>query len=152
MRYVTPQDSEYYIKLSEGKMNKATSFTRIPQPDGWDKVIYLTEGILDPSGSVRPIEYVYVLVNKSIPNMVKIGMTTKTPDERAAAISSATGVPTPWIVIFSFECYRSDMLEEEVHEHFKEFRVSNHREMFSISSYTAQHIIEKLGERYTFSR
>lgn len=148
-RYVTPDESQYYIKLSPGKMHKADAFTRIPGDDGWDHVCYLANSIIDSSGGVRPIEYVYVLVNKSVPGMVKIGMTTTTPDERANQISAATGVPTPWIPVFSFKCYRSDLLEEEVHEYFAAQRVNDGREMFSIDSYTAQKVIEVLGQKYS---
>ena len=148
-RYVTPEESQYYIKLSPGKMHKADAFTRISNDNGWDDVYYLAHSIIDASGGVRPIEYVYVLVNKSVPGMVKIGMTTNTPDERAHQISSATGVPTPWIPVFSFRCYRSDLLEEEVHDYFAAQRVNDQREMFSIDSYTAQKVIEVLGQKYS---
>lgn len=149
MKYVTPEESRYYIRLSIGKAHQADAFTRIPSDDGWDDVIYLAEALLDSSGAVRKPEYVYVLVNKSVPNMVKIGMTTNTPDERARQISAATGVATPWIPVFSYKCYRSDLLEAEVHEYFNEQRVSSNREMFSIDSITAQQVIETLGEKYS---
>ena len=130
-------------------MRKADAFTLIPEKDGWDTVVYLANAVLDPSGAVRAPEYVYVLVNKSVPNMVKIGMTTSTPDQRARQISAATGVATPWIPVYSFACYRSDLLEEEVHQHFNYCRVNTHREMFEIDSYTAQKAIEELGYKYS---
>jgi hypothetical protein len=81
--------------------------------------------------------------------MVKIGMTTTTPDERARQISSHTGVPTPWIPVFSYRCYRSDLLEAEIHEYFTEQRVASNREMFAVNSITAQQVIETLGEKYS---
>jgi len=84
-----------------------------------------------------------------VPGMVKIGMTTNTPDERARQISAATGVATPWIPVFSFKCYRSDLLEAEVHEYFAAQRINENREMFAIDSYTAQNVIEVLGQRYS---
>jgi len=149
LKYVTPEESHYYIKLSQGQYRKADAFTRVKGDDGWDHVYYLANAVLDPSGAVRPLEYVYVLVNKSVPNMVKIGMTKSTPDERARQISAATGVPTPWIPVYSFKCYRSDMLEEEVHTHFAAHRVNTHREMFAIDSHTAQLAIEQLGYKYS---
>ena len=149
MKYVTPEDSRYYIRLPYHKSHRADAFTRISCNDGWEDIIYLAEAILDASGGVRKPEYVYVLVNKSVPGMVKIGMTTTTPDERAHQISSATGVPTPWIPVFSFKCYRSDLLEEEVHEYFAAYRVNDGREMFSVDSYTAQKVIEVLGQKYS---
>ena len=149
LKYVTPEESHYYIKLSHKQYQKAEAFTRIPDKDGWDSVHYLVSAVLDPSGAVRPLEYVYVLVNKSVPNMVKIGMTTSTPDQRARQISAATGVATPWIPVYSFKCYRSDLLEEEIHSHFNYCRVNTHREMFAIDSHTAQKIIEELGYKYS---
>ena len=130
-------------------MRKADAFTLLKEEDGWDTVVYLANAVLDPSGAVRAPEYVYVLVNKSVPNMVKIGMTTNTPDQRARQISAATGVVTPWIPVYSFACYRSDLLEEEVHQHFNYCRVNTHREMFAIDSHTAQKVIEELGYKYS---
>ena len=149
LKYITPEDSHYYIKLSHKQYHKAEAFTRVPDGDGWDSVHYLVSAVLDPSGAVRPLEHVYVLVNKSVPNMVKIGMTTDTPDQRARQISAATGVATPWIPVYSYQCYRSDLLEEEVHNHFHYCRVNNKREMFAIDSHTAQKVIEDLGYKYS---
>ena len=149
MKRVTPEESHYYIKLKSNQVRKADAFTLIDDGDGWESVIYLASAVLDPSGAVRAPEYVYVLVNKSVPNMVKIGMTTNTPDERARQISSATGVATPWIPVFSFQCYRSDLLESDVHEHLHHCRVNKNREMFAIDSLTAQRVIEELGYKYS---
>ena len=149
LKYITPEESHYYIKLNHKQLHKAEAFTRVPGEDGWDHVHYLVSAVLDPSGAVRPLEHVYVLVNKSVPNMVKIGMTTSTPDERARQISAATGVATPWIPVYSYKCYRSDLLEEEVHNHFKDHRVNANREMFAIDSHTAQKAIESLGYKYS---
>jgi len=149
MKYVTPDESHYYIKLKSHQLRKADAFTLIKEENGWESVIYLACAVLDPSGAVRASEYVYVLVNKSVPNMVKIGMTTNTPDERARQISTATGVATPWIPVYSYQCYRSDLLESEVHHHLREHRVSKNREMFNIDSHTAQRVIEDLGYKYS---
>jgi len=149
MKYVTPEESHYYIKLNYHQHHKADAFTWITGDDGWDHVYYLANAILDPTGNVRPTEYVYVLVNKTVPNMVKIGMTTNTPTERARQISQATGVAVPWVPIFEYKCYRSDLLEAEVHEHLKEHRVNIHREMFAVDTFTAQKVINELGYKYS---
>lgn len=87
MKRVTPEESEFYIKLPASRKDKADAFTLFPESDGWDRVQYLANAVLDPSGAVRPTEYIYVLVNKTVPNMVKIGMTTNTPQQRAREIS-----------------------------------------------------------------
>ncbi|PIY04238.1 MAG: hypothetical protein COZ20_06175 [Gallionellales bacterium CG_4_10_14_3_um_filter_54_96] len=44
--------------------------------------------------------YVYVLLNQSLPGCVKIGKTTRDTATRAAELSSATGVPTPFMVAY----------------------------------------------------
>ena len=44
--------------------------------------------------------YVYVMINPSCEGLVKIGKTTKDPEERAKDLSSATGVATPFIVVY----------------------------------------------------
>ena len=152
MRRVTPEESEFYIKLPTEKKDKADAFTLFPDNDGWDRVQYLANAVLDPTGNVRPTEYIYVLVNTSVPNMVKIGMTTNTPQQRAREISKATGVAIPWIPIYEFKCYRSDLLEREVHEYLHEWRVASNREMFAVDTYTAQRVIEDLGYKYSTAR
>ena len=81
---ITPEQSEFYIKLPTNKKDKADAFTLIPDEDGWERVQYLANAVLDPTGNVRPTEYVYILVNKSVSNMVKIGMTTTTPQPRVS--------------------------------------------------------------------
>jgi len=149
MKHVTPDESHYYIKLKPHQTKKADAFTLLDEEDGWQSVVYLANAVLDPSGAVRAPEYVYVLVNKSVPNMVKIGMTTNTPDQRARQISAATGVATPWISVFGYACYRSDLLEEEIHNHLKPYRVNTHREMFAVDSHTAQKVIEEFGYKYS---
>ena len=149
MKHVTPDESHYYIKLKPHQLRKADAFTLLDEEGGWQSVVYLANAVLDPSGAVRAPEYVYVLVNKSVPNMVKIGMTTTTPDQRARQISAATGVATPWISVFSYACYRSDLLEEDIHLHLREHRVNHKREMFAIDSHTAQRVIEELGYKYS---
>ena len=112
-------------------------------------MIYLKEPVIDSSGGVRPTEYVYVLVNKSMPGMVKIGMTTTNPIKRANEINKATGVPTPWIPVWWLKCYASGVLEKRVHKHLNQYRISKDREMFGVTSTTAQQIIEELGKDFT---
>lgn len=142
----------FYIRLNPGEYKRATHFALVPskdKPAGWEDVIYLREPIVDASGGVRATEYVYILVNRSIPNMIKVGMTTGTVDGRAKEISKATGVPTPWIPVWWFRCFASGILEKRVHERLAQYRVADNREMFSIDSITAQQVIEDLGKDFT---
>jgi hypothetical protein len=77
--------------------------------------------------------WVYILINTSIdPSLLKIGMTTKTPEERAAEISSATGVPTPYIVAYEAQVKECARAERLVHEALCMYRVNARREFFQL--------------------
>ena len=76
-------------------------------------------------------------------------MTTRNVDERAREINKATGIPTPWIPVYSFRCYASGILEQRVHERLAPYRINVDREMFSVTSTTAQQVIEDLGKDFT---
>jgi len=159
MKRITHEDAHFYKVLDSNKLSpeqvcdKATAFTLTPDPvnPGWDLVTYYQDSPLDRDGNLVPTEYVYVLVNKSMPDMVKIGMTVREVEERAKEISGATGVPTPWIPIYSFKCFSSYKLEQEIHEHLDAVRVSGNREMFYMHSKDAISIVNQLGVKYTIS-
>ena len=76
--------------------------------------------------------YVYALINPSLAGLIKIGNTKREPKIRAAEISSATGVPTPFIV--AYEEYIPDAVGGEAYVHAllekKGYRVSDNREFF----------------------
>lgn len=77
--------------------------------------------------------YVYALINPTLAGMVKVGKTTKDPNERAKELSSATGVPTPFLV--AYQIYVADCCNAEkcVHTYLEEsgYRVSGNREFFN---------------------
>ncbi len=78
--------------------------------------------------------YIYVLMNPSMPNLVKIGKTTRNSEERAKELSSTTGVPTPFVV--AYDDYFKSCSEAELHIHstleHQGYRVSISREFFEI--------------------
>jgi len=76
--------------------------------------------------------WVYVLVNSSLPGFAKVGRTSRPAAERAAELSAATGVPTPFVVAFDqpFEdCWEA---ERQVHSELdrRGLRVAANREFF----------------------
>ena len=81
------------------------------------------------------IGFVYVMINASYTGLVKIGKTTKDPDERAKELSSATGVATPFIVVYKRQFNNCHVAEKVVHNILEEqgYRVNYSREFFSIS-------------------
>ena len=44
--------------------------------------------------------YVYILSNISMPGLLKIGMTRLDPTKRVKELSSSTGVPTPFNLVY----------------------------------------------------
>jgi hypothetical protein len=49
--------------------------------------------------TLTPIQgFVYILSNKKMPGLVKIGCTTRPVVERTAELNSMTGVPAPFVL------------------------------------------------------
>ena len=159
LKRITNEQAHYYKLLDSDKLSpeeicrKSVAFTLTPDPasPGWEFVHYYQNSPFDQSGNLVPTEYVYVLVNKSMPDMVKIGMTIREVEERAKEISGATGVPTPWVPVYSFKCFNSYKLEQEIHEHLGAVRVAGNREMFYMHSRDAIDTVKKLGDKYTIA-
>ena len=86
--------------------------------------------------------WVYVLTNEAMPRMVKIGLTTKTPKERAAELSSATGVPLPFVVAWARAVPDCAYVEKAVHRMLDDKRVNGRRESFRVDVKTARQVIE----------
>jgi hypothetical protein len=152
---ITANETHFYVKLTGDdprKMEKAVAFTLTDSGEpGWQDVTYYGEGILDPSLSPKKPEWVYVLVNKSMPGICKIGMTTTSVPQRVKEINSATGVITPWFAVFKYKCINSLVLEKAVHKHLEDlgYRVNPKREGFEIDSNTAIKVIKEIGDKLT---
>ena len=160
MKRISPEEALHYVRLTGREWNwhsKAVAYTLLPSADpnraaeGWEDFTYYAEGIMDPSLASRPAEWVYVLVNKGVPGICKIGMTTTSVLQRVKEINSATGVITPWFAIYEYKCVNSYALEQAVHQRLEEagYRVNPKREGFEIASDAAIRVIEEIGQRLT---
>ena len=76
--------------------------------------------------------FVYILINPSMPGLLKIGKTTRNPADRAKEISAATGVATPFIVAYKIEVNDCDFCEQYIHKLLESqgSRVNMARELF----------------------
>jgi len=83
--------------------------------------------------SMKTPGFVYALINPSLPGLVKVGLTTNHPNDRAVELSSATGVPTPFIVVYYDYFDDCEYAEQWVHETLQQKgrRVSDSREFFN---------------------
>jgi hypothetical protein len=77
--------------------------------------------------------YIYILSNPYMPGVVKIGRTERDPNERISEISSATGVPAPFVLEYSVFVPDLEMAEKEIHVALSGNRVDDNREFFKLS-------------------
>lgn len=74
---------------------------------------------------------VYLLVNRSMPGLVKIGRPSRSVDTRVRELSTATGVPTPFEVILDLFVRDSAKAERLVHKNLAPYHIAANREFFS---------------------
>jgi hypothetical protein len=91
-----------------------------------------------------PKGFVYILSNASMPGLLKIGLSTKVPTERAAELNT-TGVPSPFVVEYYCLVTEAAALEATVHRKLASVRHTNDREFFRLSLEAAIAVVEQLG-------
>ena len=78
--------------------------------------------------------YIYCLSNPSMPGILKVGMTERTPDVRVKELFT-TGVPTPFTIEFAKKVKDVKKKEKKLHELLEQYteRVGLNREFFRVS-------------------
>lgn len=89
------------------------------------------------------VGFVYVLTNKAMPGLVKVGFSMRSPEERAVELST-TGVPVPFTVAFSAEVVNPVEAEAAVHLALASYRASPDREFFRVSVEEAVTAVEEV--------
>lgn len=92
-------------------------------------------------------QWVYIMSNASMPGLLKIGMTTTSPQQRNRELGSATGVPTPFKLEYSLEVSNAAYVERAIHEALRDHRVNHRREFFEIDLKTAIRAVKSVGKR-----
>lgn len=92
--------------------------------------------------------YVYILSNPGMPGLLKIGMTRFDPTRRVQELSSATGVPTPFQLVYYREFHDCVAAELEMHSIFatKGLRYNDQREFFSVDTVEAINTLLSLDD------
>jgi len=76
---------------------------------------------------------IYVLRNSALKDgIVKIGLTERESEIRAGEISSVTGVPLPYEVLFENEVLDAKLAEKLIHKKLEQYRVNQKREFFKL--------------------
>lgn len=77
--------------------------------------------------------WVYILSNRTMPGLLKVGYTENDPISRAKEISDSTGVPVPYEVEYQIYATHPYQLEQTAHKNLDNFRVNKKREFFKCS-------------------
>lgn len=89
-----------------------------------------------------------------MPGLVKIGLTDRDPQTRAAELTRASGVPSPFVIAWCRAVSDCAGVESAVHRMLHDKRVSKRREFFRCEVATARQVIEaaaggSLGRPYS---
>jgi hypothetical protein len=76
--------------------------------------------------------FVYVLTNDSMPDMVKVGLTKKPPEDREKNLFN-TSTPTEFNVVYRVVTSHPKEVEAQAHKLLDQYRVNSRREFFKIS-------------------
>ena len=88
--------------------------------------------------------YIYILTNKFVPNIYKIGYTKRNPIERAKEISRATGVAGEWKVSRDWPVTEAYQTEQYIFAEFKSYRLDKKGEMFDFQGKGVEYVIKKM--------
>ena len=88
---------------------------------------------------------VYILINPAMPDLIKIGYTTRTAEVRANELyKDAFGVPKPFVVVHTNDCEEPQKLEAAVHKELTAYRINKDREFFEYPADDAYQLVKKL--------
>lgn len=93
--------------------------------------------------------YVYAM-SCGWPNMLKIGVTTDLPVERARQLTASTSSPSPFVVVYSRQVADCNLVEEILHERFSDRRVNAKREFFNVSLEEVARSMDQLAKMYPY--
>jgi DNA-directed RNA polymerase subunit RPC12/RpoP len=101
-----------------------------------------------PLASISPINgYVYILSNPCMPNLVKIGFTTRNIYERISELNSSSGVPEPFVIEATFCSINPKKDEQIIHAELNKNRTNKNREFFQFEPLDAISKVVKILEK-----
>ena len=94
------------------------------------------------------VGWIYVLSTRETPNILKIGMTSRSVSLRVKEINSATGVIYPFGARYVFRVNNAKQAEEAIHQDLNGYRIRSDREFFDIPPGDAIRLIEQCLDRF----
>lgn len=94
--------------------------------------------------------WVYILTNPSYPDLVKVGLTTTSPEQRLKELSSPTGVASNFTLHSSFLVDDVNLAEKKAHDVLEQVfgRPNSRREFFSASPDDAYAVLQGALQAY----
>lgn len=89
------------------------------------------------------IGYVYIMVNAAFPDLIKIGRTTKSSNERASELYT-TGTPGKFFVAYDVLVDDCIDVERQMHELIGDKRYSSNREFFQVTIKEAIEVLQEI--------
>lgn len=89
--------------------------------------------------------WIYIMTNPSMRGLVKVGLTTSSPEKRLRELSSATGVAEKFELYTTFEVSNVDAAEAKAHRILAQLfgRPNNSREFFSADPNDADEVLKE---------
>ena len=97
------------------------------------------ERIIEEPGS----GWIYVLSTRELPDLLKVGMTTRNVELRVQEINRATGVVIPFGVRRCWRVFEPTKAEKIVHQVLEEYRVREDREFFHVDFYIGEKLLDE---------
>lgn len=91
---------------------------------------------------------IYVLANRHMPGLLKIGQTRRDPEARARELSRATGVPDEFEIIYDEVVSNVGGAEAAIHAQLAAVRVNKLREFFRVDIRTAIKVVQQVCKTY----
>lgn len=89
-----------------------------------------------------------MLANKYMPEILKIGQTTRDAETRARELSRPTGIPADFEIIYDEVVSDVNAAEEEIHSLLSARRVNKSREFFRIGIRDAIKIVQNVSKQF----
>ncbi len=96
--------------------------------------------------------FIYILINPSMPGLLKIGKSTRPSEDRAAELSAVTGIAAPFVVACEWNTSDCDTAELRVHERLEGWRYSKDREFFRLPLKEAVKIVSEICQQFISTR
>lgn len=90
--------------------------------------------------------YVYILVNEAMPDLIKIGFTNRSPEERKRELSRVTGVPIDYEIKYVLFTQDMKLLEQRVHNFLERYRLNKNKEFFKVDLYEGIDVLQKCAD------